>query len=267
MVLQTKDAGKKPIELKVRVAKLKNALEWLKEHNDVYKRYCDISDENLSYYENNLVTTNDLNTVDQDWNPTPQETEIPVALRDDVFVEDYLDGQFPQPDSMVFQEPQSLTVAEMAKKVVSSAGKSTPLSTVLDDIAGIAEEEIGPTPTDAGDPTTTAPPPSAAAAPSSATADATPASASNDQQKTTLPFPAKASRPLSEFSDNFYTKCFPNLFPNGDGDFKMVCTSEIIIFSLQKGIYMCRFCTNYIYFLLISYSQNELVNSQRLPSG
>ena len=217
VVLQTKSASQKPIELKVRVQKLRKALEWLRDNNEVYQKFCDISEDNFSYYENNVVTTNDLNTVDQDWNPTPQETEVPVALRDDVFVEDYLEGEFPQPDSMVFQEPQSLTVAEMAKKVVCAAGKSTPLPSVLDDLAGIPEEEIAVAPSAAGDPTPAPPPPAAGS--SSAT------TAPSDPEKTTLPFPPKATRPLSEFSDNFYTKCFPNLFPNGDGDFKMVCNT------------------------------------------
>ena len=237
VVLQTKDAGKKPIELKVRVAKLKGALEWLCKHNDVYKKHCNISPENLSYYENNIVTTNDLNTIDQDWNPTPKETEEPVALRDEVFMEDYLDGQFPEPNSMVFQEPQGLTLAEMAKKVVTSAGKSKTLPPILDDLAGIGEEEeeeaveeIVSAPTDAGDLTAAVPPHSATTPLSSLSASTDTPAASNDQQTTTLPFPARASRPLSEFSDNFYTKCFPNLFPNGDGDFKMVCTSGIIYF-------------------------------------
>ena len=76
MVLQTKSASQKPIELKVRVQKLRKALEWLRDNNEVYQKFCDISEDNFSYYENNVVTTNDLNTVDQDWNPTPQRQKF-----------------------------------------------------------------------------------------------------------------------------------------------------------------------------------------------
>ena len=76
VVLQTKSASQKPIELKVRVQKLRKALEWLRDNNEVYQKFCDISEDNFSYYENNVVTTNDLNTVDQDWNPTPQRQKF-----------------------------------------------------------------------------------------------------------------------------------------------------------------------------------------------
>lgn len=48
------------------------------------------------------------------------------------------------------------------------------------------------------------------------------ANGKEDLQAPTFAFPETSKKPLSEFSPRYYAKCFPKLFPNGDGDYNLV---------------------------------------------
>ena len=47
------------------------------------------------------------------------------------------------------------------------------------------------------------------------------ANGKEDLQNPTFAFPETSKKPLSEFSANYYSKCFPKLFPNGKGDYNL----------------------------------------------
>ena len=43
-----------------------------------------------------------------------------------------------------------------------------------------------------------------------------------EEIQTTFALPKRGNRPLSEFQAGYYSKTFPHLFPNGDGDYRRV---------------------------------------------
>ena len=52
--------------------------------------------------------------------------------------------------------------------------------------------------------------------------DKTTTEGQQDEKMTTFAMPERGTKPLSEFEPGYYSKTFPHLFPNGDGEYRRV---------------------------------------------
>ena len=126
VVLQTQDGRKPKLEIRVRPQVLKNALNWLIKHNPWYSQYT-INEDNMAMYEANpVITEQDLRSIVQDWEPTPQEKEpqFHAMGEKDVLYEEDLSGDFPNPDGCVMTEVPSNTNEGIIKESLANATKS-----------------------------------------------------------------------------------------------------------------------------------------------
>ena len=208
VVLQTQDGRNPKLEIRVRPQVLKNALNWLIKHNPWYSQYT-INEDNMAIYEANpVITEQDLRSIVQDWEPTPQEKEpqFHAMGEKDVLYEEDLSGDFPNPDGCVMTEVPSNTNEGIIKESLANATKSgqdVPLET---------EAFVQEIPDDQP------------SSPSSQPEANTPADEQPEedlQQRPTLAWPRKSKKPLSEFEPGYFAKCFPHLLPDGSGDFLM----------------------------------------------
>ena len=154
------------------IVKVLAALEYLKA-NDPWYKDVEIDQEAISEYTKKGGRVEGLRTMHQDWEPMPQDEEVPMGEKD-VISEEMVYGDMPQPDSIVPQLVPSENVNNLVKNAVDSVGR-----------ANEPKEKI------------------------------------NGIDKP-FSFPTRSKKPLSEFSPGYYSKCFPHLFPNGEGDFNDV---------------------------------------------
>ena len=218
VVLQTQDGRKPKLNIKVRPQVLKDALNWLIKHNPWYSQYT-INEDNMAIYEANpVITEQDLRSIVQDWEPTPQENEpqFHAMGEKDVIYEEDLSGDFPNPDGCVMTEVPSNTNEGIIKESLANATSSATESG--QNIPSETETIVQESPDD--QPSSPSSEPNEPSQPESNTpADIQPEE--DLQQRPTLAWPRKSKKPLSEFEPGYFAKCFPHLLPDGTGDFLM----------------------------------------------
>ena len=181
------------LEFTVRPQLLLDALVWLKANNHLYKNVT-ISEENLDHYQRSNGKVIGIRKFNYAYQPDQKKREAeekrdqepPMADKDQVNEKD-LDGDFPSPDSLVPCVTESDDLETLLRKAVQENTDGEKTEDRKESQENVTEN-----------------------------------SSAQEQNpphlgEVRLPWPERARDPLSEFSDYYYAKCLPNLFPDGVG--------------------------------------------------
>ena len=194
VILQNRDAKKK--EFKIRPKCLVEALQYLKDNNPYYADV-NINMDNVQYYEDREGTIHDIPTINYAYEPKPQDQLLDKEMPMDAKKQCEEDGfDWPIADSIVPNMVPSATIKTLIEKSIQGTKKTTTTST--DD----QPNEQASTDDQPNEQASTDDQPNEQEVP--------------DEIK--FAWPKRAALPLSETEPGYFSKAFPDLFPDGKGD-------------------------------------------------